>query len=101
MSVVKYKKYIELMLEQNSEVFAQFREVHDGYQNDPERWTEQFHQDGKRILDIARDWERRLCFGTEKGKYAHYSAKLSEKFWKELEINWPLINQIGIKKKTK
>lgn len=100
MSAVKYKQYVELMLEQHAAAFSSFRPIHDGYQTNPSLWADQFHQEGKQILDIARDWERRLCYGTEKGKYAQYSAKLAEKFWSEIKISWPMLDQVGIRKKS-
>jgi hypothetical protein len=95
--MTKYKQYVQEMLEQNQEAFAKFKVIHDGYQNDRKQWSQKFHAEGQPIVDIIRDWERRLCSGMEKGKNAVYSAKLSEKFWNEVKEYLPLIERVGVK----
>lgn len=101
MSAPKYKQYVELMKEKNEAVFAAFQPIHDLYQSDPTKWEQEFHTKGLQVLDVIRDWERRLCYGTEKGRYASYSAKLAEKFWQEVRKDLPLIDQVGVKKSTR
>jgi hypothetical protein len=95
----KYKHFYNLMLEHNKELFVKFTEVHKGFTTDPKKWEKQFHEVGRDIQDVMRDWERRLCSGTEKGTYAQYSSKLAEKFWAEIKKEFPLIDQVGLIKK--
>lgn len=99
MAEPKYKQYYRLMKEKNEALFTAFQPIHDGYQKDKETFEKEFHTKGLQILDLIRDWERRLCYGTEKGKYASYSAKLAEKFWEEIKKELPLVEQIGVKVK--
>lgn len=87
------------MMEQNKEMFDKFSVIHHGFTSDTGKWEKQFHEVGRDIKDIIRDWERRLCSGTERGNYALYSSKLSEKFWAEVKKDFPLIDQVGLFKK--
>lgn len=98
MATPKYKKFYDLMLSKNGELFKQFSQIHAGFVMDEKKWAEQFHAVGRDVLDVIRDWERRLCAGTEKGGYGQYSAGLSDKFWAEIEKTLPLIKQVGLKK---
>jgi len=95
--MTKYKQYVQEMIEQNQAAFSAFKIVHDGYQSDRKQWSARFHAEGKPIVEIIRDWERRLCSGMEKGKNAVYSTKLSEKFWGEIKEYLPLIERVGVK----
>jgi hypothetical protein len=96
MPLPKFKQYYQLMIDQNRQLFDQFQPIHDGFAQDPAQWADQFHTQGRRVLDVIRDWERRLCHGTEKGQYAKYSAQLADKFWHEVKQDLPLIDQVGL-----
>ncbi|MDQ5951551.1 MAG: hypothetical protein QG639_832 [Patescibacteria group bacterium] len=95
----KYKHYYNLMLTNNTELFETFSKIHQEFSTNPEKWADQFHSVGRDVKDVMRDWERRLCSGTEKGTYAQYSSKLAEKFWGEIKKNFPLIDEVGLIKK--
>lgn len=95
----KYKHYFNLMIKNNEDLFSKFSKIHQGFTTDATTWEKQFHEVGRDIKDVMRDWERRLCSGTEKGTYAQYSSKLSEKFWAEIKKEFPLIDQVGLQKK--
>lgn len=97
MPIPKYKKFVELMYQQNQRLFNQFQSIHDNFANSGQH-EDQFHSVGRDVLDVVRDWERRLCYGTEKGKYASYSAQLAEKFRQEIKKTLPLLDQIGVTK---
>jgi len=99
MAAPKYKHYYRLMRDKNSELFAKFKLIHDGFAQEPSKWYERFHTVGRDVLDVIRDWERRLCYGSEKGQYAKYSAKLADKFWAEVRHDFRLIDQVGLIKK--
>lgn len=87
------------MVTNNHDLFEQFAKVHHGFSKDRKAWEKQFHELGRDITDVMRDWERRLCSGTEKGNYAQYSSKLAEKFWAEIKSHFPLIDEVGLFKK--
>jgi hypothetical protein len=99
MPATKYKQFYQLMMNQHGKLFADFKPIHDHYQENPTdpKAAEAFHQEGRRVLDVARDWERRLCSGMERGKFSQYSVKLSEKFWDEIKKDLPLVEEIGVK----
>lgn len=99
MSNQKYKLFYQLMMDQNKQAFVDFKKIHDGFQKNAAEWEEKFHTEGRDILDIIRDWERRLCSGMERGQYAGYSSKLSEKFWEEVKKYLPLIDEVGVRVK--
>ncbi len=99
MAEAKYKHFYQLMRERHADIFKEFAPLHAGFSVEPEKWADQFHTKGRDVLDVIRDWERRLCSGTERGKYAQYSVKLAEKFWAEVKHDFPLIDQVGVIKK--
>lgn len=94
---VKYKQYYQQMMEAHGEEFAAFRPIHDGYVHDRKAWSARFHSEGQKILDIVREWDRRLCSGMERGQFAGYSSKLSEKFWAEVKKQFSHIELIGVR----
>lgn len=93
---VKYKHFYQLMMEQNKDAFAEFKSIHDAFMLDPEKHRAKFNEVGLPLVDIIRDWERKLCHGMEKGKYANYSARLAEQFWNEVRKTFPKIDEVGI-----
>ncbi len=95
MPIPKFEKFYQLMEEQNSELFNKFQAIHDQFAADGSQAVE-FHQVGRDVLDVIRDWERRLCSGMERGQFAGYSAKLSEKFWQKVKERFTLIEAVGL-----
>lgn len=92
----KYKKYYALMMDKNKALFEEFKPIHDGFAQNATKWADEFHTKGRDVVDVIRDWERRLCAGTERGQYASYSVKLSERFWAEVKKELPLIEKVGL-----
>ena len=99
MSVPKYKKFIGLMTEKNSDLFDEFQIIHDEFAQNGKREKE-FHQLGRDVVDVMRDWERRLCSGMERGSNAVYSQKLAEKYWNEIEKRFSHIKMVGLKTRS-
>lgn len=97
MSSTKYKQYYDRMVEENLSIFSEFRTIHDNFQSDPAKYADEFHTVGRDVLDIVRDWDRRLCSGMERGRYSAYSDQLSEKFWAIVRKHFPVIEQVGVK----
>ena len=98
----KYKEYFQKMLDENKESFDSFARLHMEYSLDQNAKQEEFNQKGEKIMEIIRDYENRLCSGTERGMYNHYSAGLAEKFQNEVRSHFPLIDDVGliVEKKT-
>lgn len=96
MPAVKYKEYYQKMFDQHKPVFMAFLTVHDNFKANPEKYTEAFHTEGKKVLDIIRDWDRRLCSSMGRGKFSGYTQQLSEKFWNEVRKDFSLIDKVGV-----
>lgn len=92
----KFKEYFQMMLENNKELFENFKNIHDHYTLEPEKYQKVFNEYGKEILDVVQDWENRLCSKSEGGSYSRYSTNLSEKFREEVKKYLPKINSIGL-----
>lgn len=99
MAQAKYKQYFTLMEEQNKKLFADFFRVHQLFELEGAKYEEEFHQVGQKLVDVIRDWDRRLCAAMGKGAYSQYSQKLSEKFWDEARNVFPLIDRVGVRVK--
>jgi hypothetical protein len=93
----EYQKMFSIMIEQNKELFNNFKEIHDEYALNPSQWQKLFNQYGGEILDVVRDYERRLCANMATGKYGQFSTNLSEKFRGEVRKYLPKIDFVGVK----
>lgn len=93
----EYQKMVSLMTEQNKELFENFRDIHDEYAMNPAKWQKIFNEYGGEIMDIMRDYERKLCANMATGKYGRFSKNLSEKFWAEVKKIFPKIDFVGVK----
>jgi hypothetical protein len=96
MATPKYRLYFREMLDEHEILFAQFKELHDKYQDNQDKWQEQFNTSGNPVLEIIRAQEARLCGGMERGNNAKYSAQLAEKFWGEVRAFFPMIDYVGV-----
>lgn len=92
----KYKDYVLRMINENKQVFDEFRTLHDRYALDVDNLQAEFNQKGEIIREIIREYENRLCANTERGSFVRYSAKLSEKFYEEIRKLFPMIDHIGL-----
>ncbi len=97
MAKAKYKKYYELMMEQNRELFDEFRPIHDKYKQNRQQYQQELNEKGKRVVDTIRNWERKLCRAMGKSKYSKYAEKLSEKFWNLVRDDFDQIDMVGLK----
>ena len=102
MAAAKYKEYYQKMLDENKILFEQFSIINKKFSFDPSSCEADFHLIGQKVLDIIRDWDRRLCSAMGKGVYSSYSQKLSEKFWDLARVDFDQIDMVGVKvKKSK
>ena len=85
------------MMEENKEIFEYFKKLHDSYVEEPEFWQAKFNEEGKKVTEIVRNWERKLCRHSERGQYGKFSSNLAEKFWNEVRIHFPKIDFVGVK----
>ncbi|MBI2617509.1 hypothetical protein HYW55_05210 [Candidatus Gottesmanbacteria bacterium] len=92
----KYQKYYQDMIDQNLKMFSSFQTLHDNYEKNPTLWQIQFNKEGGKVLEIIREWERRLCQHSERGQYGKYSQLLAEKFWNTIRLDFPRIDFIGV-----
>ena len=100
MAAAKYKQYYQDMTEQNKQLFAAFQLVHDGY-SQGKVTQDDYNKKGMKVVDTIRDWDRRLCSAMGKGAFSKYSEQLSEKFWNEARKDYPQIDKVGVKVKSK
>lgn len=95
--MVKYKEYVQKMLSENKEIFAVFKQLHDEYALNQDDLQERFNAEGKKVIEIVREYENRLCSNTERGMYNQFSAGLAQKFQDEVRRHFPMIDYIGLK----
>lgn len=84
------------MVEENKELFDNFKILHANYGMEEEKYQEQFNIEGAKILELAHLWENRLCKSSEGAGYGTFTTKLAEKFQNELRQEFPLIDRVGI-----
>lgn len=94
--MIKYKKAYEDMITQNKVIFDQFEKIHNKYRLDQKKWQSDFNRVGKEILSLIRIYDNQLCGTSENSGFGVYSSKLSEKFWGEIRVHYPLIDSVGI-----
>ncbi len=84
------------MLEQNTELFANFKVIHDKYATDAVKYQKELNDIGRDVQDVIRDWEGRLCGHSENSGYGKFSTSLSDKFWDEVRKSFPKVDHIGL-----
>lgn len=82
------------MIEDNQKLFNEFKTIHDSFKNNPKNWQDKFNEEGTKILRVIRRYENNLCSHSENTRFGKYSANLSDKFWEEVRVLLPLIDQI-------
>ena len=94
--MTKYKEYVKRMLEEETELFENFRKTHDAYLLNPKAMQEVLNSEGAKVMEVIRDYEDRLCRQSEKGGYASFTTNLAEKFNEEIKKYFPKIDHIGV-----
>lgn len=95
--MTKYRKYFQQMLDKYPRQFTRFKEVHDNYALDPDKWKDLFNIEGEMVMEIIREWERRLCSHSERGQYGKFSSNLADKFMDQVRAFFPKIDFVGVK----
>lgn len=96
MATPRYKEFYAMMLKQNSEIFDDFRKLHDNYAKDPKKWQAEFNKLGSDISDIIRDYENRLCRQSEGAGNSKFTTSLADKFRAEVKVHFPKIDFVGM-----
>lgn len=94
--MVKYKKVFDDMLRQNKTIFDEFKEIHDQFVAQPNKWRNEFNEKGEEIQMVIRRYENMLCKHSESGGFGKFSGNLAEKFWEEIRNMFPKIDEVGI-----
>ena len=84
------------MIRVHEQEFTDFKVLHDKYAEDQQRFQGEYNERGREVVEIIREWERRLCGKMERGTNAVYSSKLAEKFWDEVRAFFPMIDYVGV-----
>lgn len=92
----KYRVAVLQMLEENKELFDEFKPIHDAYMVNPAANQAKYNSIGATVMDVIRDYERKLCAKMGAGQYSKFSMNLSEKFMEEIKAMFPKIMFIGI-----
>lgn len=86
------------MLTKHETEFSKFKEIHDLYRQDPDKWQDKFNNEGKPILEIIQRWESQVCGKMEGSGRGIYSGGVADKFWQEVRAYLPLIDMVGAKR---
>jgi len=97
MASPKFQVYYQKMIDENRQLFDRFAKLNEHYAKNPDSDTVEFHQFGQQILDVIRDYDRRLCAAMGRGVYSVYSEKLSQKFWDLVRQDFSQIDMVGVK----
>lgn len=94
--MVKYREAVQQMMEENKDMFDEFRAIHDAYVLNPTVNQAKYNAIGAPVMDIIRDYERKLTAKMGGGQYSKFSTNLSEKFIAEIEKIFPKIMFVGV-----
>jgi len=92
----KYQIVYARMVDENKELFDNFKAVHDAFVLNPDMNKARFNEVGAEVMDVVRDYERILCGKTESGQYGKFSGNLSQKFRDEVRKSFRKIDFVGI-----
>lgn len=96
--MTKYKQIYFEMVQEHAKEFKAFKEIHDLYRTDPDKYQKKYNQVGKPVMDIIRVWQGRLCGKMEGSGRGLFSGGVSEKFMAEIRANFPSIDMVGVKR---
>lgn len=93
--MTKHEQVLQDMLSFNQEMFGKFQHIHDLFQENPEKYKDEFNEIGQDALQIIRKYENILCGKSESGRFGKFSSKLADKFWEEIRLRFPKIDSVG------
>lgn len=101
MAKSKYQEYYQQMVDSHPDLFQKFQTINDEFARQPEKVEKEFHEVGQKVLDVVREFDRRLCSAMGRGVYSQYSQQLSEKFWTLVRSHFSHIDMVGVHVKKK
>lgn len=93
--MAKYKEYFQEMVEQNKVLFDEFKKLHDNYDKDPTKYQNEFEEKRSYMTLLIQRYISRLCMKMESGKYGKFSSNLADKFWQEVRLHFPKIDEMS------
>lgn len=97
MAEAKYKKFYQLMREKEENLFLEFEKIHHAYKESPAVNQQEFNRVGEKVVEVIRDWDRKLCSSMGKTMYGQYSQQVSEKFWDLVRQDFDQVDMVGVK----
>ena len=92
----KYKLVFDQMYQANKELFDNFKDIHNEYAMNPVQWQKLLNQYGGEVVEVIREYDRKLCAGMATGKFGQFSSGLSDKFLDEVRKMYPKIDFVGV-----
>lgn len=92
----KYRQLFLEMIENNRDIFLDFKEIHDKFVED-ESFKDEFNEKGAMVVEIIREYERKLTSQQDKGQYSKFSTGLADRFWDQIRGFLPRIDFVGVK----
>lgn len=83
------------MVEMHRDVFDEFKKLHDNYTKDPKKFQKEFEEKRSDITLLIQRYVNRLCMKMESGKYGKFSSGLADKFWQEVRLHFPKIDEMS------
>lgn len=90
----KYKAMYKRMQDENPDLFAEFKKIHDKFVSDSNKYRTEFNKIGEGFADQVRIYTDHLCRTSESSGYQ--TSKLSEQFRDLIKIDFPELDEIGI-----
>lgn len=85
------------MLEDHRDQLLDFKQIHDKFVEDPDAYKKEFNEKGVIVVEMVREYEKKLTAQQSKGQYSKFSANLSDKFWDQIRTFLPQIDFVGVK----
>jgi hypothetical protein len=94
----KYQELFHRMLKEHEAELASFKELHDKYEKDPEKFQDEYNEKGQEFLEIVQKYERMLTSHSENSGYGKFTGGLSDKFRSAVKVLYPKLDFIGVKR---
>ena len=84
------------MIRDHKQQFTEFKEIHDLFKQDRQKYQHKFNELGKPIVELIQDYEQQLCGGMERGQFGKFSDQVAEKFWGRVKKDFSHIELVGV-----
>ncbi len=91
MTTPKYKRMFEDMLQTNRQLFSDYNELLKKYDLDKSKYAQELLDMQRKVLRAIKHTENGLCARTENTGRANYSTALADKFWDEVRVVFPRV----------